>query len=329
MRDEEIRARIAAAEQTMREIDRLSPRQVRGKESETLKRYERAVELAEVGKAELASRRYESVIANAPTRRAYRDHEDERRKKREVRQPVVSALRFVVARAHSELDGVTLAADRLSESEGQELAALVKKARAAVYQEGAEPLSEAETRRYEQLVARAAGDEDLFERKRSEAAARQKLRELEKTRKRHPQAESLVAAVMGDPDVFDLLHERLREEVRVIDEYGHESRGVATESILESEHISTLYIAVALIAENGGREVTIRDNGYIERRREDGRLPFLPIKTLAQLRRNGFLTVRAEGSHRVIGPGPRLRDLASTWGIELECEAAKPIGVRS
>jgi len=55
---------------------------------------------------------------------------------------------------------------------------------------------------------------------------------------------------MGDPDLFDLLHERIREDGRIIDEYGRETRGAITDPILELENISTLFITVALIAEN-------------------------------------------------------------------------------
>jgi hypothetical protein len=41
------------------------------------------------------------------------------------------------------------------------------------------------------------------------------------------------------------------------------------------------------------------------------------MRALAQLRRNGYLTVRAEGAHRVIGLGPRIRAIAKKWGIAL------------
>jgi hypothetical protein len=182
--DEGIRARIAAATAEIRQIDALPPAQVRGKEAETLKRYERAVEIVEVGRAELGSREQERMIANLPARRAFRDLEDERRKRRDARQPVVSALRFAAARRHPELDGATLAADRLSESEGQELAAIVKKARAVVYQEGAEPLSEAKTRRYEELLGVAAcGEPAFFEQQRREKKVREKVRALGEERR--------------------------------------------------------------------------------------------------------------------------------------------------
>jgi len=41
------------------------------------------------------------------------------------------------------------------------------------------------------------------------------------------------------------------------------------------------------------------------------------MKTLTQLRRNGYVSVRADGSTRIIGPGPRTRALATRWGISL------------
>ena len=176
--DEALKARLAAAEATVREIDALPPAKVRGREKDVLGRYERALEIVDVGRAELASRQHESVIANAPARREYRDQEDERTKKREARQPVVSALRFAVARAHPELTGATLAADRLSETEAEELVALVKRVRRLVFEEDAEPLSDPEIARYETLMGAAAGDPELFARKRREQEAREKVRAL-------------------------------------------------------------------------------------------------------------------------------------------------------
>lgn len=47
-------------------------------------------------------------------------------------------------------------------------------------------------------------------RAREQVAAKAELAEIARARRRHPQAESLAAAVMGDPDLFDLMHERIR-----------------------------------------------------------------------------------------------------------------------
>lgn len=315
--DEALKARLAAAEATVREIDALPPAKVRGREKDVLGRYEKALAMIDLGRAELATREHEHVAANAPARRALRDEEDARRAKHKALAPVLSSLEFVRRRAHTEVRGCTLVADRLSPEEGAELAALVAKQRAVLVREDAEPLSEAEESRYEELVGVAADDREIFERKREEVRTRAKIAEIAKARRRHPQAESLVAAVMGDPDLFDLLHERLREGVLTIDEYGRESRGVATVPILSPEHVAALSMLVNLIAENGGREIVVRDTGLVERRRDEGRLPFLPVRALAQLKRNAFVTVRAEGSQRIVGPGSRMRALAKKWGIAL------------
>ena len=46
--------------------------------------------------------------------------------------------------------------------------------------------------------------------------------------------------------------------------------------------------------------------------RSDTRTP-----SLAQLRRNGWLSVTQEEGGTRVGPGPRIRDIAATWKIEL------------
>lgn len=88
------------------------------------------------------------------------------------------APEFVRRRAHPELRGTTLVAAHLSESEGQELSALVRKQRKILFEENAELLTEAEEKRYEQLVGVSAGDSELFPKKRRERAAREKVRAL-------------------------------------------------------------------------------------------------------------------------------------------------------
>jgi hypothetical protein len=251
-----------------------------------------------------------------PVGRAFRERDDARKEREKRLAPLMSALSFVIARSHPELRNETLVADRLSVSEGEELVALVKKARALVFEEGAEPLTEAEQERYGQLLGIVSGDPTIFERKRREAASKAKLAELANARRRHPQAESVVAAVMGDPDLFDLLGQRIRRDVRLYDEYGNVSKGTTVEPILELDHIGVLFTIVSLIAENGGREIRLNQHGApVGRKAEDGRLPFLPVKTLGQLRRNGFLSVRSEGTDFLICLGPRTRKLAARWEI--------------
>lgn len=120
---------------------------------------------------------------------------------------------------------------------------------------------------------------------------------------------------MGDSDVFDLLHHKIRQGVRVFDEYGRESTDTTVDPILELEHISTLFAVVSLLVENGGHEIRLNQHGLpVGRKAQDGRLPFLPVKALGQLRRNGFISVRREASDFLVGLGPRIRTLAKSGG---------------
>jgi hypothetical protein len=96
------------------------------------------------------------------------------------------ALRWLdAAKRYSapELQGERLVADRLSEDEAAELKQLVQRRRALIDDPDASPLTEAETAAWERLLGKAAGDEELFERKRRHAAARAKLGELMDDRK--------------------------------------------------------------------------------------------------------------------------------------------------
>lgn len=316
--DDALQARVRAAEAIVAEIEAFDYVQVRGQEEQTVARLARALDVVEIGRAELASRHHRGVIEAAPARRRFQDEEAERDERERRLLPIRKALDFVTARAHPELAGRALAPDRLTEEEGEQLVELVANARALALEEGAEPLSEAEQKRYEVLVGTAAGEPELFAKKREEGAAKAKIAQLAKARKRHPQAENLVAAVLGDPRLHDLLHERIRENVTLIDDRGRETRGTTTERILELRHVSTLFVLLNAIVANGGHEIRVNSHGVlVERNSVDGRLPFLDLKTFPQLRRNGYITTRAEGSECVVGLGERVRKLARKWEITL------------
>ena len=76
-----------------------------------------------------------------------------------------------------------LVADRLSEEDAVALGRLVKRKRDIASDEHAEPLTDDEKREWETLLGRAAGDEQLFERKRRDAPANAKLNALRDKRK--------------------------------------------------------------------------------------------------------------------------------------------------
>ena len=82
-----------------------------------------------------------------------------------------------------ELAGETLVADRLTEEDTVALERIVKRRRDIASDEHAEPLSGDEKGELEASLGKAAGDENLFERKRKEAAVKAKLDELKDVRK--------------------------------------------------------------------------------------------------------------------------------------------------
>jgi hypothetical protein len=80
--------------------------------------------------------------------------------------------------------GRQLAGQRLSEAELDELNEILKRKRAVSRGlPDAKELTSAETRTYERLVGKAAGDPQMFERKRSDKAAQAKLGELKEERR--------------------------------------------------------------------------------------------------------------------------------------------------
>lgn len=329
--DDEIARRVTEAERRFARLDAEDPASVtREGRSETILRAMRdARTTIEAGKAELAARRQEAARANLPVARSYRQHQDERDALHAERQPARQALERVRRFGHPELQGVNLDPGRLTHEEGTELKSLVgRRLAVALGDEGAEALTDDETALYQSLIGKSAGDEHLFTSKRRALETKRLVKDLARARKRHPQAESLVAAVMSDPDLFDLLHERVRPNATLVDEYGRETRGTLTERVLDLEHLSTLYLLLHLIVENGGRPITVPSSGWIDRAPEAGHLPLLPVPALAQLRRNGFITsTRTDDGQRWIGLGSRVLTIATRWEIPLPEEARdKPCG---
>jgi hypothetical protein len=224
------------------------------------------------------------------------------------------ALNKVSRFGHRELVGETLHAGRLSPSEASELLALARKRQAGDL-EGEGEL------RYERLVGQAAGDEELFERKRTEAEVREVLAEYRRAERRLPQAESILAAVFGDPELYDLLRPRPRENVAGWDEFGRPTPArkgeFATARILEPDDIGVLFVLLGLIVESGG-EIAIADVGATARLPDRG-LPHVCNlgERLSHLRGNGYLDLRVESGTAFVSCGPRVRKLCKSWELTL------------
>jgi hypothetical protein len=150
---DELRQKIAAARRELRALEHADPAEVvrQGRAAANLKRIDTLVESIETGRAELASRSQEAAVNILPAIRAFREDERAKRERHKQLEAVLSALRFVVARRHPELEGQQLVADRLDESERAELIELVAKARQYVYDDGPQ-LDEKETVAYERLL---------------------------------------------------------------------------------------------------------------------------------------------------------------------------------
>ena len=117
--------------------------------------------------------------------------------------------------------------------------------------------------------------------------------------------------MVAEPDLHEGLRYRLRDDITVIDDFGRQVPGAVAARVYEPENLVALLLCVSRIVENGGRGIVIDEHGNLG----DG-LPPLPRGSLAQLRRNGWLSVTQEGGTRV-GLGPRTRSIAAHWGIPL------------
>jgi hypothetical protein len=139
----------------------------------------------------------------------------------------------------------------------------------------------------------------------------EKLARIERESRRHPQAESIVAAILAEPDLWDGLQHRVREDAVELDAWGREQRGM-TGRVYELENIATLFAVLNLVVANAGREVAIGQHGSL-----GGGLPNISVGSLTQLRMNGWITNRREGTGYVVGLGERSRKVAARWSIEL------------
>ena len=175
--DRQLRDRRRRAHQTIDRIDRMNPAEaVRDGVSVTLDQYAAAIQTANEAEEEIGRRDHRAFIERAPL---VRQLCDAARKE----PPAMKWLREAQRFSHPELNDERLVATRLTDDDAVELEALVKRKRKLVSEPETEPLNDAETARWEALLGKAAGDENLFERKRKEAAVKTKLDELKDQRK--------------------------------------------------------------------------------------------------------------------------------------------------
>jgi hypothetical protein len=176
--DRELRERLERGIAVLNEVESSDPADMvrRGRADHVLARGEAALVQVEEASAELRAREDRSLIERLPRMKMMRDAE-----RRE--HPALRWLEAAKRYSAPEMQGERLVADRLTEDDAAQLKQLVQRRRALVDDPDASPLSEAETAAWERLLGRAAGDEELFERKRRDAAARAKLGELMDQRK--------------------------------------------------------------------------------------------------------------------------------------------------
>jgi hypothetical protein len=156
--------------------------------------------------------------------------------------------------------------------------------------------------RNETACAEAADSPGLFEQRRIKT----KLRHLAAEARRLPEAQSLVAAVLGDPSISDDI--RLCDRPHAIDW----SDGMPREGGVEPQDVGVLHTVLTAVGDNGGMPVRISERGRL-----DGGLPPVELAIVGHLRGNGLLTNRRDGNSWLCGPGPRVIEIAKRWGIEL------------
>jgi hypothetical protein len=176
--DKELRAQLQRANADLDTIERADPAQVlrTGQADKMLERGEQALAEAQLAELLLRERQHRAVPGRL---RLGRMLADSARKQ----PPATRWLREAQKFSAPELVGETLVADRLTEVDATELERIVKKKREILGDEHAEPLTDAEKGEWERLLGKAAGDEQLFAKRRKEAAVKTKLNELKDQRK--------------------------------------------------------------------------------------------------------------------------------------------------
>ncbi len=186
MSDQQVRGRIKDARQAFRELAGRDPAELARTRQleETTAELLRLADVVTAGEHALQQRQRDAL--DEAERRLRRGPLPAREPEKRIRaqRRLRGAFEFVARREHGVLgkSNLKLAAfsneDGTPNEEGLELVELVRRMKEFGFGLAAEPLSDEELSRYEALVGIAAGDPQLFERKREEAAARAKAAEL-------------------------------------------------------------------------------------------------------------------------------------------------------
>ena len=224
----------------------------------------------------------------------------------------VKALDLVAAFGHAELAGAKLNPSRLDDTEAKELLALARRRRGDHEQGGR---CTGRQRRYIELVEQAAAEPGRFGRKQAEAVEREKFAALEAAAVRDPRRESITAAVLGDPGIYDWLRTKLREVAAGPDEVGRwQPERTVTGEVLTPDHVASLFTLVHALHENGGA-VVVTEHGALQGAHLERGLP--SCRKGRSANSSGRDSSHVSNSRRAtIAPrGPETRRIAEHWGI--------------
>jgi hypothetical protein len=308
--DKQLRDQANRAARKLKELDSADPSEIvrSGKVDATIAQMENAISMRDAAQSEIRKREFQEAVNDIPRARTLRAMLPRGERKAKVVLDKVAQL------GHPELQGETLVAANLSDEEGDELAALLKGLRM-----GIEPLTTEETKRYEQLAGKAAGNETIFRDKREEKKREKRMAELREKQRQalphtDPRSRALVGAILSDASILDLMTFKLRDDVTGTPEGGYEAL-----RILEIEDVGALVLTLSLIAENGGASITINTHGAPLG--SGGKYPFLPTRSLRQLSANGYLSMTQVSEGYSVGLGERVTAICERWGIRLPVSA--------
>jgi hypothetical protein len=324
--EKELRRQIDGAEKEFRQLDGLDAGEIvrAGDTDATLSAMARAAAVVDQATAELARR----DAARAAKDQSGRSIPERMRLSRAVREstprshPGSQGLEQVLRLSYPELhQGVELDVSRLSDEEGEELTTLVGRKWAAAHPDTSEPesepLSAEDEKRVEELLGACAGDRSFFRRKRKEASIARARNEIRAEARRDPRARSVTAALFSDPWLADALTERLRDDIRIVDQRGgerHLPKGTFTKlRLLQPQDLAVLALAAFAIE---------YDKGVLDGSRGLFELDNFG-SSLQRLRMAGLMNSAETGPWEwTVTWGKRALRIAKAAGVELGKEAA-------
>jgi hypothetical protein len=295
------------------DMKELSDSQVADREREALAKGREVHPRIRAGKGTRAD--YEARAEAVETIRTARDEMKRRSESRSTRSLVdrLSGKRgafYLVRQYDSEvLDGVSLSSDRVSDEEVAELRNLLKQRRLAG--EAHEEWDDEERLRYEALMGKAAGDDDLFKRRRAEIAARQE-REAEMRKLADAFLPRRREAKPGEVVLPRFLHAWLTDGTENAFDLHDLGLLAALCLAFANEDASLFPTGRFEIAEDGTRRIVITEAANeirLVRGANDSDHTFRVSRCLATLKRNNWIeTSRVRGT-LTITPGRHMRKL--------------------